>query len=256
MIIKRFTLLTALILGAISLSSPSAMAQDASGGFLMTETEKEAIREIVKDYIESNPEIILKAVEEKAQADAERQRAEKEAVSEIPEGLYDHAPWAGDEDAEITVVEFFDYNCGYCKRVINDVNQLAEDPDSIKVVFRELPILSESSEEIARFALAAHKQGKYVEMHTSLMKHKGRIDAEAMAKYATEIGLDIAQLKEDAQSQDVLDMLAENMNFARDLQVRGTPFFLVGKRKVPGAVGYTRLKSIIAEEKAKMAAGS
>lgn len=254
MLIKRFALLMGLILGAFSITP--ALAQDATGGYLMTETEKEAIREIIKEYIESNPEVILKAVEGQANAEAQKQRDEKEKVATIPEGLYKDAPFAGDADGDITVVEFFDYNCGYCKRVINDIARLADDPDSIKIVFRELPILSETSEEAARFALAADKQGKYMEFHTKLMKHKGRINVAAVEGYAAELGLDVEKLKEDAKSQDVLDAIATNMEYARQLQVRGTPFFLIGTRKVPGAVGYTRLKSIIAEERAKAAGGA
>lgn len=249
MLIKHFALLASLVLGALSISP--AYAQDAISGYLMTETEKEAIREIVKEYIETNPDVILKAVEDKARAEAQKQRDEKTKLTEVPEGLYDNAPFAGEKDAEIKVVEFFDYNCGYCKRVINDVNRLAEDPDSIKVVFRELPILSEDSENAAHFALAADKQGKYVKFHTKLMQHKGRINQAAIDKYIDELGLDAAKMKEDSKSQDVLDAIAANIEFARQLEVRGTPFFLVGKRKVPGAVGYTRLKTIIAEELAK-----
>lgn len=249
MLIKHFALLTCLVLGALSVSP--AYAQDATSGYLMTETEKEAIREIVKEFIETNPDVILKAVEDKARDEAQKQREEKAKLTKVPEGLYDNAPMAGDKDGEITVVEFFDYNCGYCKRVINDMNRLAEDEDSIKVVFRELPILSDDSENAAHFALAADKQGKYMEFHTKLMQHKGRINQAAIDKYIAELGLDADKMKADAKSQDVIDAIATNMEFARQLEVRGTPFFLVGKRKVPGAAGYTRLKTIIAEELAK-----
>ncbi len=254
MFIKQFTFVLTLIASVLTIT-PS-FAQESATGFLMTETEKEAIREIVKEYIENNPELIVKTVEEDARKKAQKLRDEKMKVSEIPAGLHDNAPMAGDADGDITVVEFFDYNCGYCKRIVNDVNRLTEDEDSIKVVFRELPILNDASELAARYALAADKQGKYLEYHTKLMQHRGGFDVAALEKYGTELELDVAQLTQDANSQDVLDAIAENMEFARTLQVRGTPFFLVGQRKVPGAIGYTRLKTIIEEEKARMASES
>ncbi len=254
MFIKRFALITLLAIGVII--TQTSFAQEETSGYLMTETEKQAIQEIVRDYIKNNPEEIVKAIEESSLEKAKKQREGAEKIKEIPQGLYDNAPAGGDENAEITIVEFFDYNCGYCKRVINDVNRLVDDPDSIKVVFRELPILSDSSEMAAQFALAADKQGKYLEMHTKFMQHRGRIAMEDVEKYAEELNLDFEKLKADADSQDIIDAIATNMGLARDLGVRGTPFFLVGKRKVPGAVGYTRLKSIIEEEKAKAAGGA
>lgn len=253
MFIKRFALpLAALVLGALCVTS--VQAQDATNGYLMTETEKNAIRDIVEEYINDNPEVILKSIEKKARAQAEKQYGTQDRVAELPDGIYDSpfAPSVGRDNADITIVEFFDYNCGYCKRVIGDVNRLISEDATVKVSFRELPILSEDSEIAARYALAANKQGRYLDFHTKLMEHSGRINQAVVEKYGVELGLDAEKLKKDADSQDIRDAIAENKKLARDLGVRGTPFFLIGNQKVPGAVGYTRLQSIIAEERAKL----
>lgn len=226
-----------------------ASAQNAA----LSAAERTEIRSLIADYIKENPQAILDALETQARKDAERQLNEQARVEEIPDGFYDSpfAPSFGNnETPEVTVVEFFDYACGYCKRVVGDVNRLIdEEGNRVRVIFKELPILSADSETAARFALAAHKQGKYLELHTKFMEHYGGFNMRTIERMVEEIdGLDWDQLQEDAKSQDVDDALNANVQFARELGVRGTPFFLVGKRKLPGAAGYTRLMQMIEQE--------
>ena len=224
-----------------------ASAQSSSDGFLMTETEKDAIREIVEDYIKNNPEVIIEVLNERAKEDAEKQAQTDRTLSTVPDGLYDYplTPKIGPDDAKVKVVEFFDYNCGFCKRVIGDVNRAMEANPNVQFIFKELPILSDESRVVARYALAANMQGKYFEFHQELMSSRGRVTEETAKQAAGKIGLDLDQLEVDAQSQGVSDALDKNMEIARELGVRGTPFFVIGKEKVPGAIGYSRIQSLI-----------
>ncbi len=234
-------------IGLASLIAISAPQAQDNSGFLMTETEKNAIREIVEDYIKNNPDVIIDVLNKKAQEDAERQAKVDRRLETIPDGLYDYpmTPKLGSDNPDVTIVEFFDYNCGFCKRVINDVNRVIEEDDKVRFIFKELPILSESSETAARFALAANMQDKYLEYHTELMSFRGRLNDQILEELAQKIGLDLEQLKIDAESDVVSAALEKNMDLARELGARGTPFFVIGKEKVPGAIGYSRMKSLI-----------
>lgn len=223
--------------------SVSAFALDAN--------DRQEIESIISDYIRNNPEEIIKILQDNAKKQAEEAAAKQnERIAELPEGVdYPLTPIAGNKNGDITVVEFFDYNCGYCKRVLPDITRLIDSDANVKFVFKELPILSPASEVAARYAIASNKQGKYIEMHNALMEHSGRLDEAKVKDLAKGLGLDMKQLETDAQSQDVTDALSHNMQLAQELGVRGTPFFLVGKRKIPGAVGFTRLQSVVNQER-------
>ena len=133
------------------------------------------------------------------------------------------------------MVEFFDYNCGYCKRGLGGVVKLIESDPKVRVVFKELPILSKGSEEAARVALAARKQGKYWEVHRALLSARGQANEASALKLAEELGLDMEQLKADMESAEVKAEIAQSEDLAKKMGVNGTPHFLVGDRSVPGA---------------------
>jgi protein-disulfide isomerase len=203
-----------------------------------TPDQKQQIEEIIKDYLITNPEIFIEvqtALEEKM----EKEQAEKlkVAIAENAAEIYrePNAAVAGNPDGDITVVEFFDYNCGYCKRGLGDIVKLVESDPNVRVVFKELPILSKGSEEAARVALAAKRQGKYWEVHRALLQARGHMNEAAALRLAEKEGVDMEQLKADMASPEVAAEVAKSEELAKKMGVNGTPHFLVGDRAIPGA---------------------
>ena len=145
------------------------------------------------------------------------------------------APIAGNPKGDITVVEFFDYNCGYCKRAFGDIAKLIEKDKSVKLVLKELPILSKGSEEGTRVALAAKAQGKYWEVHRALLNMRGQISEQTALAAAEKAGLDMTKLKADMKSDAVTQEIARVRELAQSMGIQGTPHFLVADRAIAGA---------------------
>jgi protein-disulfide isomerase len=200
--------------------------------------QKRAIEAIVRDYLVANPELFLEvqsALEAKmAKEEAERTKA---AVADNAREIYrrPNAAVAGNPSGDITVVEFFDYNCGYCKRGFPDVARLIESDRNVRFVFKEFPILRDESEQASRVALAARLQGKYWEMHRELIGTKGVVNEAVALKAAERLGLDIAKLKADMTSPEVKAEIDGVRELAKKMGINGTPHFLVGDRAVGGA---------------------
>lgn len=217
-------------------SGPSSLIGANVADF--TPDQRRAIEAIVKDYLIQNPEIFLEvqsALEIKlAKEEAERTKA---LVAEHAKEIYraPGAPVAGNADGDITVVEFFDYNCGYCKRGFSEVAKLLEQDKNVRFVFKEFPILRDESEQAARVALAARLQGKYWEVHRDLISTKGLVNEEVGLKVAEAHGLDMVKLKADMASAEVTAELDRVKELARKLSINGTPHFLVGDRSIGGA---------------------
>lgn len=226
-------------------------AAKAAPSAVFTDKQRAAIDAAIKAYIMDNPQILISSVEAYYNTQAETKKVQEGPITQFPAGLLDYpgTPTVGPDDAQVSVVEFFDYNCGYCKQVANDVDRLINEEKNVRVIFKELPILSETSEEASRYALAADKQGKYLEYHKALMNHQGSINEDVLTKTAKDIGLNVEQLKKDANTQDIRDQLAKNVELARELGVRGTPFFVIGRQKIPGALGFTKMKEALVQER-------
>lgn len=229
----------------------SASAEEAASKSAFTDVQRSELNAMIKQFILDNPQVMITSVENYYNKQNDAKKAQEGSLNQVPAGLYDdpRSPWAGNKDAKFVIVEFFDYNCGFCKQVASDVDRLIKEEKNIKFIFKELPILSEMSEVASRYALAANMQGKYLEYHDALMSHQGPFDPSFLEQTGKDLGLDVAKLKKDADSQDVRDTLNKNMELARILGARGTPFFLFGKTKVPGAIGYSRMKEMIAMER-------
>ena len=234
---RRTLLAVAAILSAgLGLVSawPDARAQDAT----FTAEQKKAIEKIIKDYLLANPEVFLE-VQSALEAKMEAIQAEKlkAAIAENAKDIYRRAdsPVAGNPNGDITIVEFFDYNCGYCKRGFPHVAKMIEKDPKVRLVLMELPILSKGSEEASRVALAARKQGKYWEVHRALLEMRGQASEATALKAAEKLGLDVARLKKDMESPDVTGEIARVHELAQKMGVNGTPHFLVGDRSIPGS---------------------
>ncbi len=161
-------------------------------------------------------------------------------------------PFAGNPKADITVVEFFDYNCGYCMRAFSDIKSLLRQDNEIRFVFRDFPVLSEDSILAARWALAAHKQGRYLPMHAMLMSYHGQKDEKTLSQMAQKLGLDVKKMQEDVQAPDIDQTLHEINAVGRSLGITGTPAFLIGETLYPGYIGEKGLKEAITAERAKL----
>lgn len=200
----------------------------------------------IRDYLMDNPQIIVEAVEmySRQEQAAAAERA-SDAVRANQDWLYnnDAHPTAGPADASVAVVEFFDYNCGYCKRALSDIMTVLGEDDDLRVVFIELPILGDSSTEAAKWALAAEKQDMYLEYHVALMEHQGRLNDAQLANIAEKVGLDVAKLRQDKDDDAILEQLQENIDKARELGITGTPAFIIGDELARGYVGLDGLRA-------------
>jgi protein-disulfide isomerase len=218
---------------------PAALAQaPAADTRLFSPEQKRAIEEIVKDYLIANPEVFLE-VQQSLEAKMEQIQAEriKAAIAQNARDIYHSAdaPVAGNPKGDITVVEFFDYNCGYCKRGFPELAKLIDKDPKVRVVLKELPILSKGSEEAARVALAARLQGKYWDVHRALLESKGQANEAVALKIAEKLGLDMAKLKKDMDSPEIKAEIERVRELANKMGINGTPHFLVGDRGIAGA---------------------
>ncbi len=199
--------------------------------------EKQVV-DIVHNYLTKNPEVLVEMTTEldKRQA-ADQVEKQQKLISDNANAIF-RSPLAfvaGNPDGDVSVVEFFDYNCGYCKRALPDVVKLVDNDSKVRVVLKELPIFGEDSEAAAKAALAAHKQGKYFEMHQKLFTEPGKADKEKALRIAGELGLDTAQLEKDMADPEVQRSLDEAKELAQKLGLQGTPLYLIGDRVIPGA---------------------
>jgi protein-disulfide isomerase len=200
--------------------------------------DEKKITDVVHSYLTKNPEILVEMTNELDKRQAEEQAAnQQKVVSENADALFrsPHAYVAGNPNGDVNVVEFFDYNCGFCKRALPEVVKLIENDGKVRVVLKELPIFGEDSEAASKAALAAGKQGKYFEMHQKLFTEPGKADKDKALKVAGELGLDIPQLEKDMEDPSVKQALDEAKDLAQKLGLQGTPLYLVGDQVIPGA---------------------
>jgi protein-disulfide isomerase len=229
-----------------------AAAQTDTKSFTPEQTQN--IEQIVRDYLMRHPEVILEAVdalEQKRKAETEQQQ--REAVIARRAEIFEDAtaPVLGPATANVTLVEFFDYKCPYCKQMTAPMMRMLQDDKQLRIVFKELPILGPDSVIAARAALAAQRQGKYQQLHEALMRARGSFDEAMVLRLASDAGLDAKRLKADMDSPELMQALERNRRLARDLQITGTPAFVIGERLIPGAVDPETLAKLIAEARQK-----
>ena len=212
------------------------------------EREVRAIEEIVRDLVRRQPEIVLEALRdlERQQRSSDSRRTMELLDTNDPELFEDPgSPVGGNPDGDVTIVEFFDYKCPYCKRVAPSIRQLLADDPNIRFVYKEWPILGPDSLLAARGALAAWKQGKYEEFHNVIMGVRGPISEGTLMQAAGELGLDVERLADDMYSDEIAGTIKRNMDLAARLGIRGTPAFVVGDTLVPGAVALADLRELV-----------
>jgi protein-disulfide isomerase len=233
----RFSILAAV--AALSLTSP-ASAQDMS---------KDDVKKLALEAILENPEIIMQAIDIlRAQENEDKASAQQQAFLDNKELLQNdpNAPVLGNPDGDVTIVEFFDYNCGYCKRAMVAMQAVLEKDKNIRVVYREFPILSEASVFASRAALASRAQGKYEEFHWALMSAQ-TADEAAVLTIAEQIGLDVAKLQADMDAPEVVEHIQTSRDVANALQFTGTPSFIIGDEIVGGFIPQDVMEEVIAD---------
>ena len=208
------------------------------------------IERIVKEYLLSNPELLQEVMAElekrQAMAEAEKHRA---AVKQHSAAIFSSPRQVnlGNPQGDVTVVEFFDYNCGYCKRAMTDMLELMKGDGKVKFVLKEFPVLGEASVQAAQVAAAVRMQDKtggkkYLEFHQKLLTGRGQVDKARALAAAKEIGLDVARIEKDMAGEEVKATLEESFKLAEALGLNGTPSYVVGNDVVVGAVGLDKLK--------------
>jgi protein-disulfide isomerase len=213
-----------------------------------------SIDQQISQYLKNHPEEVMAALR-LAQANEEKQKESDAqlAVAEQQDQIFNNPadPVVGNANGDVTVVEFFDYRCPYCKRVSDSLMTLVKDDPNVKVVYKEFPILGPESTVAAKIALAAHRQGKYEQVHTAFMAHKGSFDQSDLLDLAASVGADPAKLAADMQDPAILGHLQANESLAGALGITGTPGFLFGKQLVPGAVSLDDMKKLVAAARAQ-----
>ena len=210
-------------------------------------TDRDTLNSIIEDFIRNNPEIVRDTlIALAAREEAERKQT---GLSKVRDDQGD--PVMGNANGTITLYEFSDYNCGYCKRVFEPIQQLVRDNPDVRLVIKEFPILSQSSLVAAKAAIAAEMQGKFGDYHIAMMTYRGQITDAVVMRMAAQSGVDIEQLKSDMESPKTMAIIQRTREAAAALEINGTPALVVGDTVVPGAIGLDELVKLIAEERNK-----
>ena len=229
---------------AVLIAAPlAAYAQNFSA------PQREEIEKIIREYLVSHPEVLQDAVAEaekrQAVADAEKHRS---ALKENFASVFNspHQVVIGNAQGDVTMVEFFDYNCGYCKKAMADMLDLLKTDSKLRVVLKEFPVLGPGSVEAAQVAAAARMQDKtgkkYLDFHTKLLGGRGAADRARALAVAKEVGFDVGRLEKDMAGEEVRATLEESFKLAEALGLNGTPSYVIGDNVVIGAVGLAALK--------------
>jgi len=208
----------------------------------------------IEQYIRSHPEVIVEALQswEVKRQEEERIRVTQAIATHQKELLEDPAsPVSGNAGGSVTVIEFFDYRCGYCKRVAGTLTQLQKDEPGVRVVYKDFPVLGEASFFAARAALAAQAQGKHQAFHEAMLASENELTKEEVFVIAERVGLDGKKLEADMQAPEWQRAIERNIDLARQLGISGTPGFVVGSELQTGALDLTSLKGLVARVRTK-----
>jgi protein-disulfide isomerase len=236
------------LIAMLAALAPASLAHAQAG------PDKAAIEKIIKEYLLANPGVIVDALQEYERREiAEKgERARAELLNHRVELINDPlTPVGGNPKGDVTIVEFFDYNCGYCRRAHPTLKSVVAGDGKIRVIHKQFPILSDDSKIAARVALAAAKQGKYFEMHDAFMEARGTLTAERMAHFIGELKLDAQRLAKDMEDPAITAYLAQVADLARTLGINGTPAFVIGTQLIPGAVDASVMKDAVAKARKK-----
>lgn len=207
----------------------------------------------IHDYILAHPEVLMQALQslDERQREAEAAQA-KETLKTRTDAIFrdKQSPVGGNAQGNVTLVEFFDYNCPYCRMVAPIMEQAVADDPQLRIVYKEFPILGPDSLFAAKAALAADRQGKYAAFHKALYRSRTRVTEAVVLKIAGEAGLDVERMKSDMQLPDIQALIDRNAELAQALRITGTPGFVVGDQIFPGATDLETMKKLIRQARA------
>ncbi len=231
------------LLAAMLALPGAAAAQD------ITPQQKTEIEKIIREYLIKNPQVLQEAIAELEKRQAEAEQVKRaQAVTELRTEIFSSPRQAaiGNPAGDLTLVEFFDYNCGFCKRALADKDSLLKGDGKLKIVLKELPVLGPGSVEAARVSVAARMQdpgAKFAAFHDKLLGTRGPVAKDRAMQVAKEVGYDMARIERDLESPEVAATIQEGLKLADALGITGTPSYVVGDEVVIGAVGAETLKA-------------
>jgi len=240
----RFMILLGMALALFNLGHQAAAEEPSAAD----PAWQEAIEAAIHKYILAHPEVIVESLQAMEARRQEAEHTDRQKMIVVRQGdlLQDPmSPASGNPIGDVTVVEFFDYRCGFCKRVAGAVTQLQKDDGNVRVVYKDFPILGELSILAAKAALAARKQGKHQVFHEALLDSGNELTKEGLFAIATRVGLDADKLKEDMQSPDLQAILDRNRLLGNELGITGTPAFIIGADLRSGALQLNELKDLV-----------
>jgi protein-disulfide isomerase len=252
MILARFFRFgaVALLIGAVALPSQKSAADSSSSApQALMPKDRAGLDQAIHDYLMAHPEAVLDALKAaQQQADAQAAEQSRRVISTKQKELQDSPDdlIQGNPKGDVTLVEFFDYRCPYCKQVEPSLDALLKEDGKLRIVYKEFPILGEASVYATRVALAAKKQGKYAAFHRAMMVTKGDIGDETVLNVATALGIDVSQIKADMSAPEIDRQIDKNYALADALNIQGTPAIIVGDTLIPGAVDLDTLRKDIA----------
>ena len=256
-LITRFPFITAYASALLLFVAPPVFATSHDAVF--TDDETQTIEQIIHDYIMKSPETILRSVQEhQARQETKKEQRIVEIIRDRSEELLNdpNSYVAGNPEGDVTVVEFFDYRCGYCKRVHPVVKKLIEDDGNIRLIYKEFPILGPPSVYAARAAIASLPGEKYLPFHNALMEARGALTEERVLFIAEDVGLDPEAVETDMKSGKgrADEIIARNFDLADALKITGTPAFVIGDTVIRGAVDMSTFVDVIADVRKKQRA--
>ena len=242
------TIYSSFLIAAITLFSIASASAEES----MSNAHKKEVEAVVQEYILNNPEVLMRAIQtyQVQKQAAKRKRAKNNLTSMTTElTLNAGSPVIGNPNGDVTIVEFFDYRCGYCKRVFPTIQALLKEDGNIRYVLKELPILGPDSLFASQAALAVWNTTpeKYLPFHAALMTSRGSLNAAKVFTVADNLALDISAIRKSMKDTPVNDELNKNMELSERLNITGTPAFIIGDQLAPGAISMDELKRMIAQ---------
>jgi len=246
----RFGALLALLIGAAALPSQTFAAESSSPAPQSSMPKDRAgLDQAIHDYLTAHPEVVLDALKAaQQQADAQAAEQSRRTIATKRKELFNSPDdlVQGNPKGDVTLVEFFDYRCPYCKQVEPALDALLKEDGKLRIVYKEFPILGEASVYATHVALAAKKQGKYAEFHRVMMATKGDIGDATVLNVATSVGLDVNKIKADMSAPEIDKLIDANYALADALNIQGTPALIIGDTLIPGAVDLDTLRKNIA----------
>lgn len=232
----------------LSIAVWSGLAKPAAAQALAP-AEQEHIERVIHDYLLKHPEVVIEALQAAEAKERQKQaEASRAAIAAKRDELLDDptAPTGGNPKGNVTIVEFFDYRCPYCKQVQPLIERLLKEDTKLRIIYKEFPILGPPSLFASHVAFVALRQGKYEQFHNAMMAAKGEITEDVILKIAAGVDLDIARLKVDMEAPEIDQAIKRNYDLADALGIHGTPAFVIGDTLIPGAVDLEALKDKIA----------